>query len=54
MWDNGKENGNYYIIVGYILGLKSPLSRWNMGVYGDLIIIYPEPYSIYLRGTIGS
>ena len=23
-----------------------------MGVYGDLIIIYPQPYSIYLRGTI--
>ena len=23
------------------------------GVYGDLIIIYPKPYSIYLRGTIG-
>ena len=23
------------------------------GVYGDLIIIYPTPKSIYLRGTIG-
>ena len=23
-----------------------------MGVYGDLIRIYPMPYSIYLRGTI--
>ena len=23
-------------------------------VYGDLIITYPKPYSIYLRGTIGS
>ena len=23
------------------------------GIYGDLIIIYPKPYSIYLRGTIG-
>ena len=23
------------------------------GVYGDLFIIYPKPYSIYLRGTIG-
>ena len=20
-WDNGKENGNYYILVGYVLGL---------------------------------
>ena len=25
--DNGKENGNYYIIIVYILGLQSPLSR---------------------------
>ena len=23
------------------------------GVYGDLIMIYPKPYSIYLRGTRG-
>ena len=23
-----------------------------MGVYGDLIITYPKPYSVYLRGTI--
>ena len=22
------------------------------GVYGDLIRIYPNPYSIYLRGTV--
>ena len=22
------------------------------GVYGDLITIYPKPYSIYSRGTI--
>ena len=28
--------------------------RWiEYGVYGDLIIIYTKPYSIYLRGTIG-
>ena len=25
-----------------------------MKYYGDPIIIYPKPYSIYLRGTIGS
>ena len=25
--DNGKENGNYYSITGYMLGLESPLSR---------------------------
>ena len=30
------------------LGLK----QIEYGVYGDLIIIYPKPYSIYLRGTI--
>ena len=24
---NGKENGNYYIIIGYILGIQSSLSR---------------------------
>ena len=23
------------------------------GVYVDLVTIYPKPYSIYLRGTIG-
>ena len=23
------------------------------GVYGDFMIMYPKPYSIYLRGTIG-
>ena len=23
--DNGKENGNYYIIIGYILGLYGSL-----------------------------
>ena len=22
---------------------------WGLGVYGDLIMIYPEPYSNYLR-----
>ena len=24
-----------------------------MGLYGDLIRIYPKPYSIYLRGATG-
>ena len=23
-----------------------------MGAYGDLMIVYPKPYSIYFRGTI--
>ena len=34
-WDNGKENGNYYIIWGFILG--SWKRKWKllyyMGVY---------------------
>ena len=36
----------------YILALRSPLSRWNMGYMGGLTLVYPEPYSIYLRGTL--
>ena len=31
-----------------------PLKEIEYGVYGDLILMYPTPYSIYLRGTIGS
>ena len=34
-------------------GVIVPLKWIEYGVYGDLIIIYPKPYSIYLRGTIG-
>ena len=30
----------------------APLKYIEYGVYGDLIIIYPKPYSIYLWGTI--
>ena len=41
---NGKENGNYYLGLGF--------REIEYGVYGDLIIIYPKPYSIYLRGII--
>ena len=29
-----------------------PRKQIECGVYGDLVIIYPKPYSIYLRGTI--
>ena len=29
-----------------------PLKKIEYGVYGGLIIIYPKPYYIYLRGTI--
>ena len=38
------------------LGLWSPLSNLKQieyGVYADLIIRFPKPYSMYLRGTIG-
>ena len=35
------------------MGLYSHLSRWNMGYMEIFFIIYPKPYSIYLRGTIG-
>ena len=30
------------------------LLKWiEYGIYGDLIMIHPKLYSIYLRGTIG-
>ena len=29
-----------------------PLEKLEYGVYGDLLVIYPKPYSIYLRGTL--
>ena len=37
-----------------IYSAKAPLAlkQVKYGVYGDLILIYPKPYSIYLRGTI--
>ena len=31
---------------------KLPLKWIEYGVYRDLILITPKPYSIYLRGTI--
>ena len=37
-----------------ILGHIVPLKWIEYGLYGDLIIRYPEPYSIYLRGTIAA
>ena len=33
-------------------GFTAPLRQLEYRVYGDLVIIYPKPYSIYLRGTI--
>ena len=29
-----------------------PLKEIEHGVYGDLVIIYPRPYSIYLGGIL--
>ena len=43
--DNGKENENYDCVV---------ISDIEHGIDGDLLIIYPKPYSNYLRGTIHS
>ena len=33
-------------------GFKVPLKYMKYRVPGDLIILYPKPYSIYFRGTI--
>ena len=33
-------------------GIIVPLKQRFYGVDGDLIVIYPKPYSIYLRGTL--
>ena len=41
----------YYNACIHIIRKTSAL-RVEYGVCGDLIIIYPKPYSIYLRGTI--
>ena len=35
------------------LGFMAPLKEIEYGVYRDLIIISPKPYSICLRGTTG-
>ena len=32
-WDNGKENGNYYIIIGYIIGLYRDNGKENENNY---------------------
>ena len=45
------SNLGVYGIEG--LGSIAPLKYIEYGVYGDLIIIYPKPFSIYLRGTTG-
>ena len=33
------------------LGVESDLIQIEYWVYGDLTIMYPKPYSIYLRGS---
>ena len=33
------------------LGVDVPLKYIEHGAYGDLIIMYPKPYSIHFRGT---
>ena len=35
----------------YQVGID-PLKYLEYRVYGDLIIVYPKPYPIYLRGTM--
>ena len=37
--------------TGILGGLHNGFSS-KYGVYDDLTIIYPKPYSIYLKGTI--
>ena len=32
-WDNGKENGNYYIIIGYIQGIYWDNGKENGNYY---------------------
>ena len=42
------------IIYRRALGHIVPLKYLEYEVYRDLIIIYPKPYSLYLRGSIPS
>ena len=55
---NQTEHGTWNCSWEYVGGLEGlyrvivPLMKIEDGVYGDLIMIYPKPCSIYLRGTI--
>ena len=40
------------ISIPFAQAYSPPLVDRIFSVYGDLIIVYPKPYSIYLRGTI--
>ena len=42
-----------HTLEGLVTEYSPPLVD-RIWVYGDLIIKYPKPYSIYLRGTIYS
>ena len=48
---NRLEFGKSFLMLAE-LDPTVPLKYIEHGVYGDLIIIYPEPISIYLKGTI--
>ena len=39
-WDNGKENGNYYIIIKYTLGLYWDNGKENGNYYNGLYRVY--------------
>ena len=43
-----------YRMAGTKSNSRPPLKSIEYGVYGDLIILNPKPYSIYLRGAIPS
>ena len=40
--DNGKENGNSYIIIGYILGLYTDNGKENGNYYKDCFVNYTK------------
>ena len=40
-------------LYGVLRRYVGPLGFRSCGEYGDLVIMYPKPYSIYLRGTVG-
>ena len=48
-WDNGKENGNYFNIIGYILGLYRDNGKEN-GNYNNGL----DRVSIFSTPTLGS
>ena len=47
-----KKPCDFHMFVWELHRFIVPLKQIEYGVYADLIVIYPKPYSIYLRGTI--